>query len=141
MSVTLDYPRPLLHRDSHFDFNGPWAFCFDDENRGLKEKWEKSCPASQTIQVPFSYNSALSGIDLDEEHSIVWYQRQIEIDPKLLKGQRAILHFEGVDYRAMVFADGALLGSHQGGYTRIGQKRGATPGQEDLSGHKDRSQR
>lgn len=72
-----------------------------------------------TIRVPFSYQTAASGLAIPDEHSIVWYRRDIEMDPSSLKDQRAILHFEGVDYKASVFVDGRFQGEHQGGYTRF----------------------
>jgi hypothetical protein len=64
-SVTLrpEYPRPILVRDGWHSLNGPWLFRVDPDNRGLTETWfDGSWTDAQTITVPFSMESAASGI-------------------------------------------------------------------------------
>ncbi len=46
----------------------------------------------------------------------MWYRRNLDI-PKEWKGKKILLHFGAVDYRAVVFVNGAKIGEHCGGYT------------------------
>ena len=118
MSVILrpEHPRPDRFRKTWLTLNGPWRFAFDPDRRGMKEKWyvQKNYPL--TIQVPFAYQSKLSGIDSQEHCDAVWYERDFAI-PDTLKGLRRLLRFGAADYKADVWLDGQYLGSHEGGYT------------------------
>jgi len=111
-----EYPRPQFVRGDWLNLNGQWDFEFDDENVGLKEKWYNEHPFSKKIEVPFSYQTKLSGIDDPSFHDQVWYRREFRV-PTEMKGKRIILHFGAVDYRAMVYINSQLVGTHEGGHT------------------------
>ena len=111
-----EYPRPQLVRKQWLNLNGQWDFEFDDENVGLKEKWYTGQAFSQKIEVPFAYQAKLSGIGDPTSHDQVWYKREFSI-PEAMKGKRIILHFGAVDYRSMVYVNGQLVGTHEGGHT------------------------
>ena len=57
-----DYPRPQFVRNNWTNLNGIWDFAFDDANQGEKEKWFENFETQKTIQVPFTYETKLSGI-------------------------------------------------------------------------------
>ena len=114
-----DYPRPQFVRNNWENLNGIWDFSFDDSNVGEKEKWYCDFSAQQTICVPFSYETAASGIGDETSHENVWYHRNLCVDTEKLKGNRYILHFEGSDYITKVWVNGQFAGSHRGGYTRF----------------------
>jgi len=104
-----DYPRPQLKREDWQLLDGAWKFGFDE-----------SMP--MTIQVPYTYETELGGLDLPQEerekaHKVVWYQRSITV--REMKQERLMLHFEGVDFEAKVWVNGKLAGSHRGGYARF----------------------
>ena len=111
-----EYPRPQLVRKDWLNLNGQWDFEFDDENVGLKEKWYHGQSFSRKIEVPFAYQTKLSGIDDPSFHDQVWYKREFSV-PVEMKGKRIILYFGAVDYRAMVYVNGQLVGTHEGGHT------------------------
>lgn len=111
-----DYPRPQFERSSWMSLNGEWQFQFDDEQIGLDEQWYGEKTLEQRIQVPFCYQSELSGIGTPEFHDTVWYKRKVEI-PREMKGKRIILHFGAVDYSARVWVNGQLAAAHEGGHT------------------------
>ncbi|MEK8128518.1 sugar-binding domain-containing protein [Paenibacillus filicis] len=112
-----DYPRPDLRRNEWLSLNGEWEFAFDDERKGHSEKWYLADAAfDRTIQVPFAYQSALSGIGDPSFHDVVWYRKAIEI-PKAWEGRRVVLHFGAVDYLARVWVNGQLAAIHEGGHT------------------------
>ncbi len=114
-----DYPRPQFIRSEWTNLNGLWDFAFDDRNLGEKNHWEVNFPEHVQIRVPFSYETKMSGIDNEEIHPVVWYQRKIDVDPSRLKTDDLILHFEGSDYFTKVMVNGKLAGVHTGGYTRF----------------------
>jgi beta-galactosidase/beta-glucuronidase len=111
-----EYPRPQYVREDWMNLNGLWDFMFDDGNMGLVEKWYKRFPSNPlTIQVPFAFQTKLSGIHDTSFHDVVWYRRSIDI-PDKWKGKDIILHFGAVDYRAWVYVNGELATFHEGGH-------------------------
>jgi beta-galactosidase/beta-glucuronidase len=113
-----EYPRPQLVRNEWLNLNGVWAFAFDDENVGTKQKWYKKEVRGfdRKINVPFAYQTKLSGVNDEHFHDIVWYKREFNT-PANWKEKRVILHFGAVDYRAWVFVNDQLVGFHEGGHT------------------------
>ena len=114
-ALRMEYPRPDRVRGTWCTLNGQWGFAFDPEKVGKKEKWYRKLPATHTIEVPFCYQSKLSGINSQEHCDVVWYARKITIPAGMTA--RRLLHFGAVDYIADVWLDGQYLGGHEGGYT------------------------
>lgn len=114
--LRTEYPRPQFVRNDWINLNGTWDFSFDDQNIGNKEKWYTQFPSEAiTIQVPFSFQSKLSGIHDSSFHDVIWYRRDITI-PEDWQGKDVILHFGAVDYRAWVYVNGELATFHEGGH-------------------------
>ena len=93
-----DYPRPQMVRDGWTCLNGEWDYAVTSVTNtpGRPTAW------SGKILVPFAIESALSGVGrLLEPDEFLWYTRTIDCRPQ--KGERILLHFDGVDFRAMVF--------------------------------------
>lgn len=126
-SYRKDYPRPQLVRQDFTLLNGSWKFAFDDEKKGEQEKWQVNTTVTgdkvlrpwQQIQVPFTYETKMSGIGDESFHPVVWYQREVKIDRERLEDKRIILHFEGVDFFAKVWVNSEMVGTHKGGYARF----------------------
>ncbi|WP_048603611.1 glycoside hydrolase family 2 protein [Enterococcus massiliensis] len=110
------HPRPQFIRENWTSLDGQWDFKFDDKNIGLLEHWQKGFSKEQTIIVPFTYETKASGIHKEEQHSVVWYQKNFKAEQadKLLT-----LNFEGVDYETTVWINGHLVGAHRGAYERF----------------------
>jgi beta-galactosidase/beta-glucuronidase len=107
------YPRPQLERAEWFDLDGEWEFALDPEalwNLPHQPGWDRR------IRVPFSPETAASGVNHPGFYRACWYRRQFDA-PKLGPGDRLILHFCAVDYRAKVWVNGNLAAEHEGGYT------------------------
>ncbi|GBF10437.1 MAG: glycoside hydrolase family 2 protein [Tepidibacillus sp.] len=112
-----EYPRPQLVRKDWFNLNGEWCFAFDDNNVGLKEKWfQKDEPFDRKINVPFAYQTRLSGIHDPSFHDWVWYKREFTI-PNEWNDKKILIHFGAVDYRAWIYVNGQFAGYHEGGHT------------------------
>jgi beta-galactosidase/beta-glucuronidase len=119
-----EYPRPQFRRDTWINLNGEWHFAFDDLDAGLAERWHNvtsedlgsgGASFDRSIVVPFCYQSKLSGIGETAFHDVVWYARTFEYTPA--GGERLLLHFGAVDYRATVWVNGVQVAYHEGGHT------------------------
>lgn len=113
----IDHPRPQFRRTNWLNLNGVWDFRFDDERQGIVEEWWSGFQATHTIQVPFVYQSELSGIKDTTFHPIIWYQKKVSIDYSSDKAY--FLHFEGVDYECTLWINGQYVGHHIGGNSRF----------------------
>jgi beta-galactosidase/beta-glucuronidase len=112
-----EHPQPQFQRVEWQNLNGPWDFEFDDSNAGLDENWASGARKfSRQITVPFCFESPASGIGDPSFHPWVWYRRSFTV-PDAWQDRRILLHFGAVDYRAMVWINGQLAGSHVGGHT------------------------
>lgn len=119
-SYIKDYPRPQHVRKSWMNLNGEWDFLFDDSNCGEKEKWFVCFPQEHIqIQVPFTYETKLSGIQDENHHENIWYSRQIQVNKEDLDNKKLLLHFEGSDFITKVWVNGTFIGQHAGGYARF----------------------
>lgn len=115
--IRNEYPRPQFVRKDWINLNGEWDFTYDDENKGLKEKWYLSDKLfDKKIEVPYVYQSKLSGINDQGNHETVWYKKEFTL-PDGYKEKELILHFGAVDYYAEVFINGHKAGEHKGGHT------------------------
>jgi len=112
-----EYPQPQFQRERWLSLNGQWDFEFDDANAGLDADWASGAkPFSRKITVPYCFESKLSGIADPSFHAWIWYRRALTI-PEDWKSRRILLHFGAVNYQAMVWLNGKLAGTHEGGNT------------------------
>lgn len=110
-SVFPEYPRPLMERLEWQNLNGEWEYA-------IKPVGEVE-PASfdGNILVPFAVESSLSGVQKEVgEKNELWYKRSFTV-PAKWKGKDVMLNFGAVDWKAEVFVNDVLVGSHKGGYT------------------------
>lgn len=111
----VPHPEPQFERAEWQNLNGRWEFEFDDANAGLREHWEAGAHKfSRNITVPYCFESKLSGIGDTGFHEWIWYRRTFSV-PGAWSGKRVRLHFGAVDYRARVWVNGQLAGTHEGG--------------------------
>jgi beta-galactosidase/beta-glucuronidase len=112
-----EYPRPQFCRPEWKNLNGFWSFEFDDRDVGLRDEWYTGQVGfSHRILVPFTFECGQSSIGDRSFHERVWYRQDIEIPPEW-SDRRILLHFGAVDYRAMVWLNGSVVGAHEGGHT------------------------
>jgi beta-galactosidase/beta-glucuronidase len=110
------HPRPRLTRDRWVDLCGTWEFAYDDDNVGLDGRWfEYPERFLKLINVPFPPESEMSGINDKTYHPVVWYRRNFSTMPG--DGERLVLHFGAVDYKAHVWVNGNLVATHEGGHS------------------------
>lgn len=95
-----EYPRPDFQRKDWKCLNGTWDILLNDI-------WKE-------IEVPFVFQSKLSGIHDNGMYDKVIYRKEIEV-PSEWKEKEIILHFGAVDYECVVFVNGKMVGSHIGG--------------------------
>ena len=114
--IPKEYPRPNMYRQSWRSLNGPWEFDFYDDAFVLAHKEKLAETLGRTIQVPFSYQTRLSGIDDKDIHERLVYRKKIQLTDAE-RDHRVRLHFAAVDFFAEVWIDDVCVGSHTGGYT------------------------
>lgn len=123
-----DYPRPDFERtDLHWQsLDGDWDFVFDDNDEILSafEQGQTGDLAFRDakllkIRVPYAFQTEASGINQQDRHEVLWYSKSVQ-DPRTpaekAEGKHVLLRFGAVDYEAMIWINGHLVGSHRGGH-------------------------
>jgi beta-galactosidase/beta-glucuronidase len=113
-SIDSPSPRPQLHRRGWISLDGSWEFAIDD---GGTISDPRQVQWTSTIEVPFAPETPRSGINNTTLFRSCWYRRSIRVPPSADPESRVLLHFGAVDYKATVWANGSLVGMHEGGYT------------------------
>ena len=110
-------------RRQTIDLDGEWQFVPDPERLYEADR----LPEGEPIQVPGCWEAQVA-----RPYRIVsaWYRRSIDI-PADWAGERAVICFQAVMYRCVVFLNGQRIGDHAGGYTAFEVELGdaARPGQ------------
>ena len=102
------YPRPAAVRTRWLNLNGVWQ-CRFEGGSGSPGRW-------QDVLVPFSPETALSGVGrVLQPDELLTYRRSFNI-PADWSGCRVLLNFEAVDYRCICRINGREAGTHVGGY-------------------------
>ncbi|WP_440134802.1 glycoside hydrolase family 2 protein [Chitinophaga sancti] len=106
-----EYPRPQMVRAQWQNLNGLWDYVITS--------WDATAPNSYQgkILVPFPIESALSGVKqalLPKQR--LWYHTTFKTNSHQ---QRTLLHFGAIDWKATVYLNGHLIGSHLGGYNHF----------------------
>jgi beta-galactosidase/beta-glucuronidase len=114
VSIDPPSPRPQLQRPGWISLDGPWEFAIDD---GGTISDPRQVQWSATIEVPFAPETPRSGINNTSLFRSCWYRRSITVPRSNDRQSRVLLHFGAVDYKATVWANGSMVGSHEGGYT------------------------
>jgi beta-galactosidase/beta-glucuronidase len=116
-----EHPRPDFQRPTWQNLNGEWDFAYDPRDMGVKEQWFSRDSLPERIVVPYPVESELSGIGNLEPGKVVWYLGRFDLEKPLdfsqREGERLLIHFGAVDYRASVWLNGHKLGEHVGGYS------------------------
>ncbi|WP_455628700.1 glycoside hydrolase family 2 protein [Parabacteroides chinchillae] len=110
-NVLPEYPRPQMERADWVNLNGEWDYA-------IKPKGEVE-PASfdGKILVPFAVESSLSGVQKEVgENNELWYKRSFTV-PSSWKNKDVMINFGAVDWKADVYVNDILIGSHKGGFT------------------------
>ncbi|MGQ8338934.1 glycoside hydrolase family 2 protein [Sunxiuqinia sp. A32] len=112
-NVWSEYPRPQFERSEWQNLNGLWEYAILTKESPQPKKFQGN------VLVPFCMESALSGVGksvMPEDR--IWYKRTFSI-PADWKAKSVNLNFEAVDYKATIWVNDALVGSHQGAYDRF----------------------
>ena len=110
-NVLPEYPRPQLRRTEWQNLNGLWQYALIEKGLPEPTEWDGE------ILVPFAIESALSGVGrVPTDKQELWYRREFTV-PISWRSRRVMINFGAVDWRAEVYVNGALAGTHEGGYT------------------------
>jgi beta-galactosidase/beta-glucuronidase len=117
------HPRPQLVRPRFQDLCGEWDFAIgdpaDDEGAALRRR---GAPLPGRIRVPYPPESTASGVGDTRPYDTVWYRREVTQADVVeagggTQGDVLMVRFGAVDHSAQIWADGVLLGAHEGGQT------------------------
>ena len=112
-NVWQEYPRPQFERSTWKNLNGMWDYVILKPNQPKPKSYEGK------ILVPFSFESALSGVGRSiTPEDKMWYRKKFII-PSEWKGKRILLNFEAVDHDTNVWVNDIFVGSHKGGFDRF----------------------
>lgn len=109
--VLPEYPRPIMERPDWMNLNGLWNYAISPLGQAAPQKYDGQ------ILVPFAVESSLSGVGkILGDKSELWYQRKFAV-PAKWKGDRILLHFGAVDWKADIWVNQIKIGRHTGGFT------------------------
>lgn len=109
--VLPEYPRPIMVRQNWSNLNGLWSYAIRPMGEVCPTKFDGN------ILVPFAVESSLSGVQKGlKDNEELWYSRVFKV-PANWKGQKVLLHFGAVDWKADVWVNDVKIGQHTGGFT------------------------
>lgn len=119
--------RGALYRDgqsSRYLLGGEWLYRSDLSDAGLANGWWRNVASTDgwtPVSVPNSYNAGdLSNLSM--AGWVGWYRRDFTVPaaafPPYVKAadRHWIVRFESVNYRATIWLNGRLIGTHAGAY-------------------------
>jgi hypothetical protein len=108
------YPRPQLKRDRWLNLNGLWDYAI------AKAAAPQPARMDGQILVPYPVESKLSRVARRvTPDDRLWYRRSFTV-PQDWAGEHVMLNFGAVDFAATIWVNGAVVGSHKGGFDTFG---------------------
>jgi beta-glucuronidase len=109
-------PRDSRSRECR-RLDGLWRFRVDPGAEGSADRWwERRWGDAREMAVPASYNDLTTDSAERDHVGDVWYQRDVWV-PASWAGRRIVLRCDAAAHRATVWAGGAEVAGHTGGYT------------------------
>lgn len=108
------YPRPQLKRDRWLNLNGLWDYAITKDSAPQPTRMDGQ------ILVPYPVESKLSRVARKvTPDDRIWYRRSFTV-PQDWAGEHVMLNFGAVDFAATIWVNGAVVGSHKGGFDTFG---------------------
>ena len=108
------YPRPQLKRERWLNLNGLWDYAITRDSAPQPARMDGQ------ILVPYPVESKLSRVARKvTPDDRIWYRRSFTV-PQGWAGEHVMLNFGAVDFAATIWVNGAVVGSHKGGFDTFG---------------------
>jgi len=108
------YPRPQMKRERWLNLNGLWDYAIARDSAPQPTRMDGQ------ILVPFPVESKLSRVARKvTPDDRIWYRRSFTV-PRDWAGEHVMLNFGAVDFAATIWVNGAVVGSHKGGFDTFG---------------------
>jgi beta-glucuronidase len=103
---------PQSHGTTRIELDDGWRFRIDPQNQGQRDGWYRNAPApTEPVTLPHTWGLGQHA----NYEGTAWYFKTFTL-PQALRGQHVEIHFGATFYKAQVWLNGTLLGSHEGGY-------------------------
>lgn len=108
------YPRPQLKRERWLNLNGLWDYAIARDSAPQPARMDGQ------ILVPYPVESKLSRVARKvTPDDRIWYRHSFTV-PQDWAGEHVMLNFGAVDFAATIWVNGAVVGSHKGGFDTFG---------------------
>ena len=98
------------------NLDGMWKILFDKDGIGEQIGYANGFESKDLIPVPSSFAEFYTEKDIREFAGDIWYETSTVI-PEEWKGKNILLRFGAATHRALVYFNGILVASHEGGFT------------------------
>lgn len=105
-----------VQEEGYYDYRmnpTPWGFFRNAKPQRPEDLIEYDFDKAATMQIPSDWNTKDDRLFFYE--GTVWFKKSFNYTKK--PGKRAILYFGAVNYEAIAYLNGKILGIHEGGFT------------------------
>lgn len=106
-----------------YNFNPQWLMHFGDSQKGEKDFADPAFGDKnwQSVDLPRAFNEEEAYRVAIDEHTdtIIWYRKHFRL-PKIAKGQKVFLEFEGIRFGGEFWINGKQVGLHENGVMAFG---------------------
>ena len=105
-----------VQEEGYYDYRmnpTPWGFFLNAKPQHPEDLIEYDFDRAATMQIPSDWNTKDDRLFFYE--GTVWFKKSFQYKKK--PNKRAILYFGAVNYEAIAYLNGKILGIHEGGFT------------------------
>lgn len=105
-----------VQEEGYYDYRmnpTPWGFFRNAKPQHPEDLVEYDFDKAATMQIPSDWNTKDDRLFFYE--GTVWFKKSFDYTKKT--GKRALLYFGAVNYEAIAYLNGKILGIHEGGFT------------------------
>ncbi len=105
-----------VQEEGYYDYRmnpTPWGFFLNAKPQRPEDLIEYDFDKAATMQIPSDWNTKNDRLFFYE--GTVWFKKSFNYTQK--PGKRALLYFGAVNYEAIAYLNGKILGIHEGGFT------------------------
>ena len=105
-----------VQEEGYYDYRmnpTPYGFFLNAKAQKPEDLIEYDFDKAPEMEIPSDWNTKDDKLFFYE--GTVWFKKSFDYSPK--QGKKIILYFSAINYEAIVYINGKLLGKHEGGFT------------------------